>query len=109
MPLFVTSLVGLFYNIDAPHSVLLINHFKATGAYKRDHPTGCYSVQPDMMAGAVESLLRQVLQIQADEDYEAASSLIEEFGEPDDELASDIDRINMSDLPIGIYIDPRSA
>ncbi len=109
MPLFVTFLVSLLYNVDAPHSVLLINHFRAAGAFRRGHPDGCYSVLPDMMPKAVKSLLHQVLQIQADADFDTASSLIKELGEPDGELVTDIERINKSELPIGLYIDSQSA
>jgi hypothetical protein len=66
-------------------------------------------VLPDMMPKAVESLLHQVLQIQADADFDTASSLIKELGEPDGELVTDIERINKSELPIGLYIDSQSA
>jgi hypothetical protein len=104
MPLYITCLVGLLYNIDSRQAVLQLNHFKGVGAYTRDNTSGRYSVQPKKIAQANEVLLQQILLIQAEGDYKAGRSLLKELGEPDNELALDIDRINKSELPIGIYV-----
>jgi hypothetical protein len=109
MPLYVTSLLALLYNIDSRQSVLQLNYFIAAGAYVRDAANGHYSVHPSKIAQAAESLLQQVLLIQAKGDYDAARSLLRVFGETDDALAMDSERINNSEFPIGIFIEEESA
>ena len=105
LALYVTSLVGLFYNFDARQSLLRLNYFMEKGAYSREADTGTYRVHPEHMPAAIEALSNRLLCLQADGDYRGAQELLEEYALPSPEQRLDLERIQEARLPVGILIE----
>lgn len=102
--LFVASLMGLLYNGDGTHAIMLINYFKEMGAYSRDRQSGTYRVHPQRMMGAIETLAEKILRFQGDGDYEGTRTFIQQYGGQDEELMHDMDRWYLAGLPLGLTL-----
>jgi len=101
---YISSLVSLLWNCEAQQSIVRMNFFKETGAYLRDKQTGTYRVQAEKMPEAIEKLTEMFLHLQIDGDYGKAKEFMREYGEPDDELKLDIERMDSAKIPLGITL-----
>ncbi len=105
---YVTFFAGIFrssrFGASSAHgmaNMLNMKYFADRGAfiYQAD---GTYKVNFDEMKDAVESLLARILIIQGDGDYDAAKKWVDTDGVMTDQLRSDLDRVNATDIPIDI-------
>ena len=103
--LYVTALVRLLYNYDGPQSVTRLNYFKERGAYSRDPKTGTYRIHPERMRPAIESLAERLLRLQGDGDYKGAQVFLARYGQTDEDLQHDIERLEAAKLPLGILLE----
>ena len=103
--IYVTSLVSLLDNCYGRQSVMRLNFFKELGAYSRDEQTGTYRVHAEKMPEAIEKLTGILLRLQGDGNYGEAAAFIERYGQPDEELKLDIERMDSAKLPLGIILE----
>ncbi len=59
----------------------------------------------DKMAPAVTELAEKILRFKGDGDYEGAKAFIDHYGQQDDDLKKDIDRIAAANLCYGLAIE----
>jgi hypothetical protein len=112
---YVTFTAGLFRSIrfgtSSAHGVsnlIRYNYFKEHGAFTRDE-TGIYTVNFNKMGEAITSLTRQILMIQGNGDYDAASKFIKKYGLIDEALKTDLEKINNQNIPVDIVFDQGPA
>lgn len=105
LALYVTSLVSLLYNYDGRQSAVRLNYFKEMGAYSRDSRTGTYRVHLERMPAAIEALAEKLLRIQSRGDYRCTVALMQEYGQPDEGLQIDIDRMDRARLPVALRLE----
>lgn len=101
----VTTLVRQLYNCDSLQALLWLNVFRELGACRRDDHLGTYSIDAERLPGAAEQLAGQILRMQGDGDYTGAQALFERYGQPDRALRADLDRIDASNLPMGLSVE----
>ncbi len=106
---YVTFLAGIFRSVRfgaaSAHGIantIRFNYFQEQGAFTRNDETGTYRVNLDKMKDAVTKLSRQILIIQGDGDYAAASSLILDKGKIKDQLRIDLNKLNDMNIPVDI-------
>lgn len=76
------------------------NYLREAGALAYDQESGRFRVELDEMPGAIESLAREYLMIEATGDYEAAGQFMEEYGQVPRELEEARERL--SAVPVDI-------
>jgi hypothetical protein len=108
---YTTFLAGIFRSIrfgsSSAHgnaNLVRFNYFLEKGAFARNS-NGKYSVNPDKIQEAVNSLSKEILIIQGEGDYEAAKRMIAKYGILTDVLKKDLERINSKGIPVDIVFD----
>lgn len=103
---YVTFMAGLFRSIrfgaassHGKANMVRFNYFADKGAFTRDEEKGTYKVDFDKMTEAMNSLGEEILVIQGDGDYEAATAMVNELGVIKEQLKADLNRINESGIP----------
>lgn len=109
---YVTFLASIFRSVrfgaSSAHgkaNMLRFNYFQEMGAFTHDPDAGTYSVNPEKMAEAVESLSDLILRLQGDGDYDAVANLMVEKGTIRDQLQSDLDRLSEAGIPVDIVFE----
>ena len=108
---YVTFFAGIFrssrFGAGSAHgmaNMLAMNYFASEGAFEYQK-NGTYLVNFEKMRDAVVSLLRKIIIIQGDGDYEAASAWIEQDAVMSTMLRRDLDRVNAAGIPVDIVFN----
>ena len=111
---YASFLAGIFRAIqldaDSPGAraqLLLFNHFRDWGAFRRDPASGRYRVSAVDMPRAVESLAVQLLTLQGSGDRAGAAALVATMGMPRDELRADLQRLDAAGIPTAVVFSQR--
>jgi hypothetical protein len=106
---FVTSIFrSIRFGATSAHGVANLvryNFFKEMGAFTRDAETGTYHINAEKMPEAINTLSEQILRLQGDGDYEGVVAFINEMGQMDDVLQSDLDRLADAGIPVDIVLE----
>lgn len=109
---FVTFMAGIFRSVrfgaasaHGKANMIRFYYFQEKGAFERDEQTGTYRVDFEKMKQAMVDLTDLILTVQAQGDYEAAKSMIEEKGYIREALQKDLDRISEAGIPVDIYFE----
>ncbi len=85
-------------------NLIFFNYFKEKGAFAVSD-SGKFSVNPDAMKDAVNSLSTLIITIQGDGDYEKASALISQYGVMDETLKAALKKVEEKDIPVDIVFE----
>ena len=85
-------------------NMMRFNYFANQGVFTRSEE-GLYTIHFEQMKKAVISSLQDILHIQGNGDYEAASKLIEETGIVKPTLQIDLDRLEKANIPVDIVFE----
>lgn len=77
-------------------------YFQEKGAFIRDTESGTYRIDPSKMKDAMHDLASEILTIQGDGNYQAASKLVREKGFIREDLQKDLDRLEALGIPVDI-------
>jgi hypothetical protein len=106
---YVTFMAGIFRSVrfgaasaHGKANMMRFYYFQDQEAFTRNPETGTYRVDFDKMTKAMNSLAAKTLIIQGNGDYDAAKEMLEKMGYIKEELQSDLDRINSSNIPVDI-------
>lgn len=109
---YVTFLTSVFRSVrfgaSSAHgraNIARFNYFKELGAFSRDPEDGTYRVDFDRMREAVDALSEQILTLQGEGDYEGIGAFTERYGEIDQQLQSDLDRLATAGIPVDIVFE----
>ncbi|MBX2821816.1 MAG: Zn-dependent hydrolase [Rhodothermaceae bacterium] len=86
-------------------NLIRYNFFKEQGAFTFDEASGTYSVNPDAMASAVETLSNRILTMQGDGDYDAVEAFVNEYAKVGPDLQADLDRLSNAGIPVDIVYE----
>ncbi len=86
-------------------NVARFGFFKEQGAFVRDAETGTWRVDFEKMRSAMDALSAKILTLQGDGDYDGAKEFFETYGEIDDELQADLDRLRDAGIPVDIVYE----
>jgi hypothetical protein len=105
---YVTFFAGIFrssrFGAASAHgkaNMMRFNYFKEKEAFTKN-ADGTYTVDFDKMHEAMISLMKEILYIQGNGDYDKAKAWVEEKGKILPELQADLDRLNASNIPVDI-------
>lgn len=106
---YASFLAGIFRAIQldadsaaARAQLLLFNHFRDWGAFRRDPASGRHRVSIADMPRAIESLAAQLLTLQGSGDRAGAAALAATMGAPRDELRADLERLDAAGIPTAV-------
>lgn len=85
-------------------NLIFFTYFKEKGAFAVSD-SGRFSVNPDAMKGAINSLTNLIITIQGDGDYEKASAVISQYGVMDDTLKAALLKVDEKDIPVDIVFE----
>lgn len=108
---YVTFLAGIFrssrFGASSSHgraNMMRFNYFEREGAFVRNE-NGTYRVNFEKMKEAVESSVEQILLIQGDGDFDAAADLIRDDGYMEENLRTDLERVEEKNIPVDIVFN----
>ena len=84
--------------------MIRLNFFKEYGAFERNED-GQYRVNEKQMQKAISALSEQILIIQGNGDYQAATKMLARYGYISPELEADLKRINSRKIPVDIIFE----
>jgi hypothetical protein len=106
---YVTFMAGIFRSVrfgaasaHGKANMMRFYYFQDQEAFTRNPETGTYRVDFEKMTKAMNSLAAKTLIIQGNGDYDAAKEMLEKMGYIKEELQSDLDSINSSNIPVDI-------
>lgn len=104
----VTMIASIFRSIrfgsssaHAKANLMRYNFFIEQGAISRSDD-GVYSVNPDRMQQATDSLSRLILQIEGDGDYEYAGKIMKKYLVTPEYLKKDLQRLEDANIPVDV-------
>ena len=71
------------------------------GAITRNQD-GYYTIHPDKMLEATDSLARLIIELQGDGDYDRACQIMDKYGVMTDELNEDLKKLSEADIPVDV-------
>ncbi len=108
---YVTFFAGIFrssrFGAASAHgkaNMMRFKYFRENEAFTRN-AEGIYTINFDKMQKAMVSLMKKILYIQGDGDYEAARAWVEAKATVSTQLQEDLDRLNASDIPVDIVFE----
>ena len=108
---YTTFMAGIFRSIrfgaSSAHgkaNLIRFNYFKEKEAFTVDS-SGRYQINFEKMTEAINSLSNLILTIQGDGDYEQAVSMIQKYGQIDEDLKAALKRIEEKDIPVDIVFE----
>lgn len=108
MDYYVTFMAGIFrssrFGAASAHgkaNMMRYRYLQEVGAFVQDD-TGYYTVNPEIMKEAIETLTAEILMIQGNGDYETAADLVRRQGSVPEDLQKALDRINQQGIPVDI-------
>ncbi len=109
---YVTYLAGIFRSIrfgaSSAHgraNAAQFSFFEERGAFARDSAGGRYRVDVPKMRAAVDALAEQILRLQGDGDYAAASRFLAERAVVSPAVQRDLDRLGSRGIPVDIIFE----
>jgi hypothetical protein len=109
---YVTFIASIFRSIrfgaSSAHgkaNLLRFNFFEELGAFTRNSETGTYRVELDKMEQAVNALSERILTFQGNGDYDGVSAFVAQYGQIDDQLAADLERLAAAGIPVDIVFE----
>ncbi len=112
MDYYVTFMAGIFRSIrfgsSSAHgmaNMIRFNFFKEMNAFEYNPETGYYKVNQEKFHDAINALSNEILVTQGNGNYEAAGMLFENYGNVDDGLRSDLNRVNDAGIPKDIVFE----
>jgi len=113
---YVTFMAGIFrsvrFGVASSHgkaNMIRFYYFQEEGAFSRDETTGTYRVDFDKMQKAMNKLGNEILIIQGDGNYDAASDLVATKGFIREALQKDLDRLQHENIPVDIVFEQGPA
>lgn len=104
----VTFAAGIFRSIrfgaassHAKANLIRYNFFMELGAMKRNY-NGTYTVNPEKMQIASDSLARLIIQIQGDGDYVKAGKIMDKYMVTPEVLKKDLAKLEEDDIPVDV-------
>ena len=85
-------------------NMVRFNFFKEKGAFVFNEDK-TYSVDFDKMTDAMNELSAIILKLQGDGDYDGVVKLLETKGGIDDQLKTDLQKLNDAGIPVDIYFE----
>lgn len=108
MDFYVTFFAGIFrssrFGAASAHgkaNMMRFNFFEEYGAFTRNDD-GTYFVNFEKMQGAMDKLIRKIITIQGEGDYDAAKAWVSEKGVVMPHLQADLDRLNDAGIPVDV-------
>jgi len=105
---YVTFFAGIFrssrFGAASAHgkaNMMRFNYFKEKEAFTKNED-GTYTVDFEKMHEAMISLMKEILYIQGNGDYDKAKAWVDEKGKILPELQADLDKLNASNIPVDI-------
>lgn len=86
-------------------NLMCYNFFREQGAFTFDEASGTYSVNPEAMARAVETLSNHILILQGDGDYDAVEAFVNTYARVGNDLQADLDRLSNAGIPVDIVYE----
>ncbi len=106
---YVTFMAGIFRSVrfgaasaHGKANMMRFYFFQEHEAFTRNTETGTYKVDFDKMTKAMHLLAENILVTQGDGNYIAAKEMLDSMGFIKEELQSDLNRINDSNIPVDI-------
>ena len=106
---YVTFLAGIFRSVrfgaSSAHgraNMIRFNYFQDAGAFSRDVKTGAYRVNVESFENAIKDLSEKILILQGDGDYKAVDRFVEQLGQMQETLSSDLARLTELNIPVDI-------
>ena len=100
-------MAGIFRSVrfgsSSAHGVanmLRFNYFAEQQAFNFDEESGYYSVNPEKMSQAIQSLSNKILTLQGNGDYEGVEKWVHEQGKVSSELENALSRLQ--NIPVDI-------
>lgn len=78
------------------------NYLRDAGGFSRDSELGTYAIHTDSMAQAADALARDLASLHRDDDPEAMTAFITQYGTMSDSLRADLDRLADEGIPRAI-------
>ena len=82
-------------------NVICYNYLKQRGAFER-HQDGCYYIDYSAFAEALKSLVTEVLELQGNGDYQAASEFVQTYELLDKDLNADVFNMMLEGIPVDV-------
>lgn len=108
---YVTFMAGIFRSVrfgaassHGKANMIRFNYFLEKGAFTKN-ADGNYSINMEKMQDASRDLTQLILKIQGDGDYDAAKNLVKEKGIINQDLQSDLDKIDQAGIPVDIIFN----
>jgi hypothetical protein len=108
---YVTYMAGLIRSVrfgaSSAHgkaNMMCFNFFEEMGAFERNE-NGIYKVNLDKIKAAVDAWAAKVLMFEGDGDYEGAKAYLAANGKINERLASDLERLRSSSIPVDIVYE----
>ncbi|MEI7596418.1 MAG: Zn-dependent hydrolase [Bacteroidota bacterium] len=89
-------------NFQGKVNMLIFNVFEENGAFKRNSADGTYSVAPERMGIAMDVLLKKILVLQGNQDYDGFSKFLNQKGFVKVQLQQDIEKLQAKKVPIDV-------
>ncbi len=109
---YVTYMASIFrsirFGVASSHgkaNMVRFYYFQEMGAFSKDSETGTYRINFEEMQLAMNNLVRIILTIQGDGNYEQAKLLITEKGFIREELQNDLNRLKDLNIPVDIVFN----
>ena len=109
---YVTFLAGIFRSVrfgaSSAHgraNMIRFNYFQDAGAFSRDVNTGAYRVNVEPFEKAIKDLSEKILILQGNGDYEAVDSFVDQLGQMQETLSSDLARLTELNIPVDIVYE----
>lgn len=108
---YVTFLASIFRSVrfgaasaHGQANMVRFNFFKEKGAFVLND-NGTYAVAFDKMTEAMNELSAIIIKLQGDGDYNGVVNLLDEMGGVDNQLKTDLEKLNEAGIPVDIYFD----
>jgi hypothetical protein len=112
MDYYVTFMASIFRSVrfgaasaHGKANMIRFNYFDEMGAFTRNPETGYYTVNPEKLVDAMNSLSEKILTIQGDGDYEAVAQLVSDKGVIKEQLQSDLDLLAEKGIPVDVVFN----
>lgn len=112
MDYYVTFMASIFRSVrfgaasaHGKANMIRFNYFDEMGAFTRNPETGYYTVNPEKLVDAMNSLSEKILTIQGDGDYEAVAQLVSDKGVIKKQLQSDLDLLAEKGIPVDVVFN----
>ncbi|OIQ21267.1 Zn-dependent hydrolase [Lacinutrix sp. MedPE-SW] len=111
----VTFMAGIFRSVrfgaSSAHgkaNMIRFNFFKQMGAFSRNE-NGTYKVNFSKMEFAMQTLSEVILNYQGDGDYDGVSKFVANYGDIQDELQKDLERLSNANIPVDVVFEQGKA